>query len=73
MHDVAKEITKTYGLVPDINTIEVLEVNEGQYEIVQVSSLGGACWVVSRLDEVDAPKYFTSRKDLEKFKQGWMN
>ena len=67
------EITKTYGLVPDINTIEVLEVNEGQYEIVQVSSLGGACWVVSRLDEVDAPKYFTSRKDLEKFKQGWMN
>ncbi len=73
MHDVAKEITKTYGLVPDINTIEVLEVNEGQYEIVQVSSLGGACWVVSRLDAVDAPRYFTSRKELEKFKQGWMN
>ena len=36
IHDVANEITKTYGLVPEINTIEVIEVNGGQYEIVQV-------------------------------------
>ena len=73
IHDVANEITKTYGLVPEINTIEVIEVTGGQYEIVQVSSLGGACWVVNRLDELDTPRYFTSRKELTKFKEGWFS
>jgi hypothetical protein len=73
IHEVAREITKKYGLVPEINTIEVLEVNSGQYEIVQISSLGGSCWVVNRIDELDAPKYYTSRKELDKFKQGWFN
>ena len=73
IHDVASEITRQYGLVPEINTVEVLEVNEGQFEVVQVSSLGGACWVVNRLDELDTPRYFTSKQELDKFKQGWMN
>ena len=73
IHDVANEVTKTYGLVPEVNTIEVIEINGGQYEIVQVSSLGGACWVVNRLDELDTPRYFTARKDLDKFKQGWFS
>jgi len=73
MHDVASEITRQYGLVPEINTVEVLEVNGGQFEIVQISSLGGACWVVNRLDELDTPRYFKSRSELDKFKQGWMN
>ena len=73
IHDVANEITKKYGLVPEVNTIEVIEINGGQYEIVQVSSLGGACWVVNRLDELDTPRYFTSRKELDKFKQGWFS
>ena len=73
IHEVAREITKTYGLVPEINTIEVLEVNSGQYEIVQISSIGGSCWVVNRIDELDTPKYYTSRKELDKFKQGWFN
>ena len=73
IHDIAGEITKQYGLVPEVNTIEVIEINKGQYEIVQVSSLGGACWVVNRLDELDTPRYFTSRQELDKFKQGWMN
>tara|TARA_R110000744_G_scaffold53096_1_gene113551 strand:+ start:615 stop:1019 length:405 start_codon:yes stop_codon:yes gene_type:complete len=73
IHEVAREITKKYGLVPEINTIEVLEVNSGQYEIVQVSSIGGSCWVVNRIDELDTPKYYTSRKELDKFKQGWFN
>ena len=72
IHDVANEITKVYGLVPEINTIEVIKINRGQYEIVQVSSLGGACWVVNRLDELETPRYFSSRKDLTKFKEGWM-
>lgn len=70
---VANELTKKYGLTPEINTIEVLELNQGQYEVVQISSLGGVCWVVNRLDDLDTPKYFTSRQELDKFKQGWMN
>ena len=73
IHEVAREITRKYGLTPEINTSEVLEVNGSQYEIVQVSSLGGVCWVVNCLTELDTPRYFTSRQDLDKFKQGWMN
>ena len=73
IHDIAGEITRMYGLVPEINTQEVIVVNEGQYEIVQVSSFGGACWVVNRLDTLESPRYFKSRSELDKFKQGWMN
>ena len=62
MQDVSQELTRMYGLVPEIGTKEVVVVNEGQYEIVQISSLGGACWVVNRLDELDTPRYFTSLK-----------
>ena len=70
---VANELTKKYGLNPEVNTVEVLELNDGQYEVVQVSSLGGVCWIVNRLDELDTPRYFTSKQDLERFKQGWTN
>ena len=73
IHEVAKEITYKYGLVPEIQTKEVINVNDGQYEIVQVSSIGGSCWVVNRLDELETPKYFTARKELDKFKQGWFS
>ena len=73
MQDVSQELTRMYGLVPEIGTKEVVEVNEGQYEIVQISSLGGACWVVNRLDELETPRYFTALKDLKKFKEGWMS
>jgi len=73
IHDIAGEITRMYGLVPEVNTQEVLNVNDGQYEVVQISSLGGACWVVNRLDALDTPRYFTSRKELDKFKQGWFS
>ena len=73
IHDIASEITRQYGLVPEINTSEVVQISEGQYEVVQISSLGGACWVVNRLDELETPRYFTSRKELDKFKQGWMS
>ena len=73
IHDIAGEITRMYGLVPEVNTLEVLNVNDGQYEVVQISSLGGACWVVNRLDALDTPRYFTSRKELDKFKQGWFS
>ena len=72
IREVANDITKKYGLVPEVNTLEVVEINSAQFEIVQISSLGGVCWVVNRLDELDTPRYFTSRQELEKFKQGWM-
>ena len=72
MHSVANELTLKYGLVPEIGTKEVLEINGGQFEIVQVSSLGGSCWIVNRLDELDTPRYFTSIKELNTFKEGWM-
>ena len=73
MQDVSQELTRMYGLVPEIGTKEVVVVNEGQYEIVQISSLGGACWVVNRLDTLETPRYFTALKDLKKFKEGWMS
>lgn len=73
LQTVAVELTKKYGLTPEVNTVEVLEVNSAQFEIVQVSSLGGVCWIVNRLDELEVPRYFTSKQELEKFKQGWMN
>ena len=68
--DVASEITRMYGLVPEINTKEVIEVNSSQYEVVQISSLGGACWVVNCLSELEIPRYFMNRHELSKFKEG---
>ena len=73
IHEVAGELTRMYGLTPEIQTKELHETENAQYEIVQISSLGGACWVVNRLDSLDTPRYFTSRQDLDKFKQGWMD
>lgn len=72
IRDVASEITRMYGLVPEVNTIEVCEINGEQWEIVQISSIGGACWVCNPLAGKNAPRYFTSRQELDKFKQGWM-
>ncbi|UVF62516.1 hypothetical protein QKV95_gp042 [Poseidoniales virus YSH_150918] len=71
LHDVASEMTRMYGLTPEVNTKEVLDINDGQYEIVQISSLGGACWVAHRLDSLETPRYFLTRKELDNFKQGW--
>ena len=65
---VAREITRQYGLTPQINTQEVCIIDGGEYEVVQISSIGGACWVVNRLDELDIPRYFTSYQELAKFK-----
>ena len=70
IHEVAGEISKMYGLVPEIQTKEVIEMGGGQYEIVQISSIGGSCWVVNRLDEIENPRYYVSQKQLEQFKGG---
>jgi len=59
-------------LTPEINTKEVINIENAQYEVVQISSLGGTCWVVNRLDELETPRYFVSRKELKKFAEGWI-
>jgi hypothetical protein len=70
LQTIAHEITKKYGLTPQISTKEVLDLFEGTYEIVQISSIGGAAWVVHRMDELEPPRYFTNYQDLNKFKGG---
>ena len=67
MNTIAKELTRLYGLTPEIGTQEVIQKGKATYEVVQISSLGGACWVVNRLDELDIPRYYTSRQELSKF------
>jgi len=68
---VSSELTRLFGLVPEIETAEVIETEVGQYEIVQISSLGGAVWIANRLDEFDAPRYFYNKKELDIFKSGY--
>lgn len=70
MNHVSAELTKLYGLVPEVETKEVIEVESGQYEIVQISSLGGAVWIANRLDELAPPRYYYSLKELINFKEG---
>tara|TARA_R100000152_G_C6781951_1_gene217733 strand:- start:5614 stop:6033 length:420 start_codon:yes stop_codon:yes gene_type:complete len=69
MSAVSSELTKLYGLVPEIETKEVIDGQIGQYEIVQVSSLGGAVWIANRLDEFAPPKYFYNSKELDLFRK----
>ena len=71
MSAVSQELTRLYGLVPKVETTEVIETENGQFEIVQVSSLGGAVWIANRLDELAAPKYLFNHQDLEIFKGGF--
>ena len=68
---VDAKIPRLYGLVPKVETTEVIETENGQFEIVQVSSLGGAVWIANSLDELAAPKYLFSHQDLEIFKGGF--
>ncbi len=70
MNHVSAELTKLYGLVPEVETKEVIEMGSGQYEIVQISSLGGAVWIANRLDELAPPRYYYSTKELSNFKDG---
>ena len=66
---VASELTRVSGLVPEVETIEVIESELGQYEIVQISSLGGAIWIANRLDDFAAPRYMYNLNDLKEFKK----
>lgn len=71
MKIIASELTRFSGLVPEVETIQIVENEAGQFEIVQVSSLGGAVWIANRLDEFAAPKYLFNHQELEVFKGGF--
>ena len=72
LEQIASELSRNYGLVPEVNTEEVFECNEKrQYEIVKISSLGGVIWIANRLDDLESPRYFTTLKELTRFKEGW--
>ena len=73
MSVVSSELTKIFGLFPEVETKDVVESELGQFEIIQVSSLGGAVWIANRLDEFAPPKYFYTLKELDLFKKGIEN
>ena len=52
IHEVAGELTRMYGLTPEINTREVFDSEDGQFEIVQISSLGGAETTITQEKDV---------------------
>tara|TARA_R110000751_G_scaffold79711_3_gene160671 strand:+ start:6575 stop:6976 length:402 start_codon:yes stop_codon:yes gene_type:complete len=67
---VSSEITRQYGMTPQIETLEVIDIDGRNYEIVQISSIGGACWIANRLDELESPRYFHTYQEIKKFKGG---
>jgi len=73
MGDVAFELSKHFGLVPDVETSEMFEVNDATYELVKVSSLGGVIWIANRVDVLESPRYFKSYSDVQEFKKGMMS
>ena len=68
--DIAVDLTKRYGLVPDVEPVDMLDIDGKQYEIVRISSLGGVVWIANRLDEFESPRYFKSMKAYIQFKSG---
>ena len=67
MKTIASELTRYSGLVPEVETIQIVENEAGQFEIVQISSLGGAVWIANRLDEMQSPMYFYTKATLNEF------
>ena len=72
MDEVANELSQKFGLVPDVQTEDMFDVEGRTYELVKISSLGGVVWVAHRVDEQESPRYFKSWKTLQQFKGGWL-
>ena len=70
MNDVAFELSKHFGLVPDVETVEMFEVSNSTYDLVKINSLGGVIWIANRVDELESPRYFKSYSEIKEFKQG---
>jgi len=71
LNQMATELTKQYGLSPEIETEDMIAFDGKEYEIVKISSLGGVVWIANRVDELESPRYFNSFNKLQQFKQGW--
>ena len=67
---ISFELTKHFGLVPEVETEDMFQVGKKTYELVKISSLGGVVWVAHRVDELESPRYFKSIKQLQEFKGG---
>ena len=72
MDEIANELSQKFGLVPDVQTEDMFEVEGRTYELVKISSLGGVVWVAHRIDAQESPRYFKSWKNLQQFKGGWL-
>lgn len=72
MDEIANELSQKFGLMPDIETEDMFEVEGRTYELVKISSLGGVVWVAHRIDAQESPRYFKSWKNLQQFKGGWL-
>ena len=73
MDAIASELSKHYGLIPDVETEDMFQVGDKTYELVKISSLGGVVWVANRVDELESPRYFKSHKMVTQFKGGWLD
>ncbi len=72
MDEVANELSQKFGLVPDVQTEDMFDVEGKTYELVKISSLGGVVWVAHRIDKQESPRYFKSWKTLQQFRSGWL-
>ena len=70
--EIANELSQKFGLMPDIETEDMFEVEGRTYELVKISSLGGVVWIAHRIDAQESPRYFKSWKNLQQFKGGWL-
>jgi hypothetical protein len=67
---ISREISRMYNLTPQIGTSEIVDTEHGVYEVVQVSSVGGVCWIVWNTRELEPPMYYTDYQKLTKWKGG---
>ena len=72
MDEIANELSQKFGLVPDVQTEDMFELEGRTYDLVKISSLGGVVWVAHRVDAQESPRYFKSWKNLQQFKGGWL-
>ena len=72
MDEVANELSQKFGLVPDVQTEDMFDVEGRTYELVKIISLGGVVWVAHRIDKQESPRYFKSWKTLQQFRSGWL-
>ena len=73
IQDISFELSKHYGLTPDVQTEDMFNKGEATYEIVKVSSLGGVMWIANRVDELESPRYFKSYNLMMEWKGGMID